>query len=67
MVIQMKTALVMTDKLSQDVFHVMVCKDEQTAKQYIDNNPKIDYKVIPNWDFVCEAVHRYNQETYYMH
>ena len=64
----MTTALVMTDKKSKDVFHVMVCKNEETARGYIDKKAKnIDYKVISDWDFVCEAVNRYNQETYYIH
>lgn len=60
----MTTALVMKDKVSQDIFHVIVCKDEKTAKKMIDTNPKIEYTIVPNWDFVCEAVNRYNEETF---
>ena len=60
----MTTALVMKDKVSQGIFHVIVCKDETTAKKMIDTNPKIEYNIVPNWDFVCEAVNRYNEETF---
>jgi hypothetical protein len=58
-------AVAMKDLISQKVFHVIVCRTEDDAARYcLQLNPKskIEYKMIPDWDFVCEAVNRYQAD-----
>jgi hypothetical protein len=56
---QMKkpTALVLRDKNSKRIIHIIVCENEQDTSRYIlKDDPKLDYQIIPDWDSVCEAV-----------
>jgi hypothetical protein len=56
------TALVLRDKKSKRIIHLIVGKDEKEIWKYIMNDdPKLEYQIVPDWDAVCEAVNYYNR------
>jgi hypothetical protein len=51
------TALILTDKKTDRIVHIIVCKDEDSISRYImKDDPKLNYQTVPNWDIVCKAV-----------
>ena len=53
------TALILTDKKSNNIVHIIVCKDEDSISKYImKDDPKINYQIVPNWNIVCKAVEK---------
>lgn len=55
-------AVAMKDLVSNEIFHVILCKTKDAAAKYcLETNPKIEYKIIPDWNFVCEAVNKYQK------
>jgi hypothetical protein len=56
------TALVLRDKTSMRIIHIIVCENEQDTSKYIlKDDPKLDYQIIPDWESVCEAVNHYKK------
>lgn len=54
------TALILTDKKTNNIVHIIVCKDEDSISKYImKDDPKINYQIVPNWNIVCKAVEKF--------
>jgi hypothetical protein len=52
-------ALILTDKKTNNIVHVIVCKDEDSTSKYImKDDPKINYQIVPNWNIVCKAAEK---------
>ena len=48
----MSTALIITDKKTNNIVHTIVCKDEDSINKYImKDDPKLNYQIVPNWSF----------------
>lgn len=58
----MKSALILTDKNSSRVIHVIVEKAENLQKYIMKDDPKLNYQIVPNWDIVKEAVKHITQK-----
>ena len=54
------TALILTDKKTNNIVHIIFCKDEGEISKYImKDDPKINYQIVPNWNIVCKAVEKF--------
>ena len=57
------TALILTDKKTNDIVHIIVCKDEHEIDKYImKDDPKLNYQIVPNWNIVCKAVDKQTRQ-----
>ena len=52
----MNSALILIDKKTSRVIHVIIEKLENLQKYIMKDDPKLNYTIIPDWDIVKEAV-----------